>query len=136
MSQTPSDALVFFGATGDLAYKKIFPALQRLAKRGRLNMPVIGVAKAGWNLDQLKARAKDSVEHYGGLDADGFAKLMSVLKYIDGDYSDEDNFSQTSAGTGKRPASSALFGNPSKFICGRREKAGWFWMRRRGPGGG
>jgi glucose-6-phosphate 1-dehydrogenase len=92
MSQTPSDALVFFGATGDLAYKKIFPALQRLAKRGRLNMPVIGVAKAGWNLDQLKARAKDSVEHYGGLDADGFAKLMSVLKYIDGDYSDAETF--------------------------------------------
>ncbi|HEX4426638.1 MAG TPA: glucose-6-phosphate dehydrogenase [Terriglobales bacterium] len=92
MSQIPSDALVFFGATGDLAYKKIFPALQRLAKRGRLNMPVIGVAKAGWNLDQLKARAKDSVEHYGGLDADGFPKLMSVLKYIDGDYSDEDTF--------------------------------------------
>ncbi len=92
MSQTPSDALVFFGATGDLAYKKIFPALQRLAKRGKLNMPVIGVAKAGWDLDQLKARAKDSVEHYGGLDAEGFAKLMSVLKYIDGDYSDPETF--------------------------------------------
>src|SRR5450432_1448079 len=92
MSQIISDALVFFGATGDLAHKKIFPALQRLAKRGRLNMPVIGVAKAGWNLEQLKARAKDSVEHYGGLDDDGFAKLMSVLKYIDGDYSDPETF--------------------------------------------
>lgn len=63
-----SDALVFFGATGDLAYKKIFPSLQAMVKRGNLNVPVIGVAKAGWNLDQLKARAKDSLEKHGGLD--------------------------------------------------------------------
>ena len=63
-----SDALVFFGATGDLAHKKIFPALQALAKRGNLDVPVIGVAKAGWTLDQLKSRAQDSVERYGGLD--------------------------------------------------------------------
>jgi len=94
MSHVRSDALVFFGATGDLAHKKIFPALQRLAKRGELNMPVIGVAKSGWNLDQLKARAKDSVEHYGGLDAEGFPKLMSVLQYIDGDYTDPGTFQQ------------------------------------------
>ncbi len=94
MTQTTSDALVFFGATGDLAHKKIFPALQRLAKRGRLNVPVIGVAKAGWNLDQLKQRAKDSVEHYGGLDAEGFAKLMSLLRYVDGDYADANTFQQ------------------------------------------
>jgi glucose-6-phosphate 1-dehydrogenase len=91
---TVSDALVFLGATGDLAHKKIFPALQRLAKRGKLNIPVIGVAKAGWNLDQLKARAKDSVEHYGGLDPEGFPKLMSVLRYIDGDYADPKTFQQ------------------------------------------
>ncbi len=94
MSEIASDALVFFGATGDLAYKKIFPALQRLAKRGQLNIPVIGVAKSGWNLDQLKQRAKDSVEHYGGLDADGFAKLMNVLQYVDGDYADPATFQQ------------------------------------------
>ena len=89
-----SDALVFLGATGDLAYKKIFPALQKLAKRGKLDIPVIGVAKAGWNLDQLKQRAKDSVEHYGGLDPEGFAKLMSVLRYVDGDYADPKTFEQ------------------------------------------
>jgi glucose-6-phosphate 1-dehydrogenase len=89
-----SDAFVFFGATGDLAHKKIFPALQRLAKRGHLNIPVIGVAKSGWNLDQLKQRAKDSVENYGGLDPDGFQKLMNVLRYIDGDYSDPKTFQQ------------------------------------------
>lgn len=94
MSEIASDALVFFGATGDLAYKKIFPALQRLAKRGQLNIPVIGVAKSGWNLDQLKQRAKDSVEHYGGLDPDGFAKLMNVLQYVDGDYADPATFQQ------------------------------------------
>jgi glucose-6-phosphate 1-dehydrogenase len=64
MNQERADALVFFGATGDLAYKKIFPALQALAK---LAVPVIGVAKAGRGLDQLKSRARDSVENYGGL---------------------------------------------------------------------
>ena len=68
MSDMHSDALVFFGATGDLAYKKIFPALQAMIKRGTLSVPVIGVAKAGWNLDQFKARAKDSLEKHGGLD--------------------------------------------------------------------
>src|SRR5215831_16424510 len=94
MSHILSDALVFFGATGDLAHKKIFPALQKLAKRGRLDMPVIGVAKSGWTLQQLQARAKDSVQTYGGLDEDGFAKLMARLQYIDGDYSDPATFHQ------------------------------------------
>ncbi len=105
MNQPTSDALVFFGATGDLAYKKIFPALQRLAKRGELNMPVIGVAKSGWTLEQLKQRAQDSVEHYGGLDAEGFAKLSSVLKYIDGDYTAPETFRQLrqQLGEAKRP---------------------------------
>jgi glucose-6-phosphate 1-dehydrogenase len=94
MPQPISDALVFLGATGDLAYKKIFPALQKLAKHGHLNIPVIGVAKNGWTLDQLKARAKDSVEHYGGLDSEGFNKLISVLRYVDGDYADPKTFQQ------------------------------------------
>ncbi|MBW4026628.1 MAG: glucose-6-phosphate dehydrogenase [Acidobacteria bacterium] len=87
-----SDALVFFGATGDLAYKQIFPALQRLAKRGKLPDKVIGVAKAGWTLDQLKARAKDSVERHGGIDAEGLNILLSKLRYVDGDYSDQATF--------------------------------------------
>src|SRR5262249_53291643 len=65
-SNLQSDAFVFYGATGDLAYKKIFPALQAMERRGHLDVPVIGVAKAGWNLEQLKARAKDSLEHHGG----------------------------------------------------------------------
>ncbi len=89
---TRSDALVFFGATGDLAYKKIFPALQSMVKRGTLKVPVIGVAKAGWGLDQLKARAKDSLEKHGGLDPAAWEKLSSLLRYVDGDYSDPATF--------------------------------------------
>jgi glucose-6-phosphate 1-dehydrogenase len=88
MASPQSDALIFFGATGDLAYKKIFPALQAMIKRGHLHVPVIGVAKAGWNLDQFKARARDSVEKHGGLDAGAFEKLSGLLRYVDGDYND------------------------------------------------
>ena len=92
MGDTHSDALVFFGATGDLAYKKIFPSLQAMAKRGNLNVPVIGVAKAGWTLDQLRARAQESVEKYGGLDRAAFDKLYGLLRYVDGDYQDPATF--------------------------------------------
>jgi glucose-6-phosphate 1-dehydrogenase len=92
MNNFHSDALVFFGATGDLAYKKIFPSLQAMIKRGHLNVPVIGVAKAGWNLDQLRARAKDSLEKHGGLDPSAFEKLIGLLRYVDGDYQDRATF--------------------------------------------
>jgi glucose-6-phosphate 1-dehydrogenase len=92
MDQSHSDALVFFGATGDLAYKKIFPALQAMIKRGHLNVPVIGVAKAGWTLDQLRARAKDSLEKHGGIDSAAFDKLSGLLRYVDGDYKDPATF--------------------------------------------
>jgi glucose-6-phosphate 1-dehydrogenase len=92
MSIEKSDALVFFGATGDLAYKKIFPALQGMVKRGNLTVPVVGVAKAGWNLDQLRARAKDSLEKHGGVDPAAFEKLSGLLRYVDGDYQDPATF--------------------------------------------
>ncbi|HET6144208.1 MAG TPA: glucose-6-phosphate dehydrogenase [Candidatus Acidoferrales bacterium] len=92
MSNEHSDALVFFGATGDLAYKKIFPALQAMVKRGNLTVPVVGVAKAGWNLDQLRARAKDSLEKHGGVDMAAFEKLSALLRYVDGDYQDPATF--------------------------------------------
>jgi glucose-6-phosphate 1-dehydrogenase len=92
MSDSHSDALVFFGATGDLAYKKIFPALQAMLKRGHLNVPIIGVAKAGWNLEQLRARAHDSLEKHGGVDAAAFDKLSGLLRYVDGDYADATTF--------------------------------------------
>jgi glucose-6-phosphate 1-dehydrogenase len=106
MTPSHSDALVFFGATGDLAYKKIFPALQAMTKRGHLNVPVIGVAKAGWNLEQLKARARDSVEKHGGIDTAAFEKLSSFLRYVDGDYQDPATFKalREQLGAAKRPA--------------------------------
>src|ERR1700689_2918146 len=88
MADFQSDAFVFFGATGDLAHKQIFPSLQGLICDEGFNLPIVGVAKAGWNLDQLKARAKDSLEKHGGLDQDAFNKLTGLLRYVDGDYSD------------------------------------------------
>jgi glucose-6-phosphate 1-dehydrogenase len=89
-----SDALVLFGATGDLAHKQIFPALRAMIKRGSLDVPVIGVAKAGWTLDRLKARVRDSLKEHGGLDEALFAKLSSLLRYIDGDYRDKETFAR------------------------------------------
>ncbi|MES1213381.1 MAG: glucose-6-phosphate dehydrogenase [Singulisphaera sp.] len=89
MPNQRSDALVFFGATGDLAYKKIFPSLQAMTQHDVLDMPVIGVAKAGWTIDQLRERARASLnEHGGGVDEAAFAKLSARLKYVDGDYND------------------------------------------------
>jgi glucose-6-phosphate 1-dehydrogenase len=106
MSDVHSDAFVFYGATGDLAYKKIFPALQAMVKRGHLDVPVIGVAKAGWNLEQLEARAKDSAEKHGGLDPAAFGKLRSLLRYVDGDYKDPATFQaiRKELGSARRPA--------------------------------
>ncbi|HKC73093.1 MAG TPA: glucose-6-phosphate dehydrogenase, partial [Chloroflexota bacterium] len=88
MPAPQSDAFVFFGATGDLAYKQIFPALQALIRRGQLDMPIIGVARSGWSLDQLRARARQSLEQHGGVDEAAFAHLAARLRYIDGDYTD------------------------------------------------
>ncbi|TBR15858.1 MAG: glucose-6-phosphate dehydrogenase [Rugosibacter sp.] len=88
MTVFSSNALVIFGATGNLAYKKIFPALQAMIRYGDLDMPVIGVARAGWTLDKLRERVRDSLEQHGGIDADAFARLSAQLKYVDGDYQD------------------------------------------------
>ena len=107
MSESRSDALVFFGATGDLAYKKIFPSLQAMLKRGHLNVPVIGVAKNGWNLDQLRARARDSLEkHGGGVDSAAFDQLCGLLRYVDGAYEDPATFQalRKELGAAERPA--------------------------------
>src|SRR5690242_7000244 len=106
MSESRSDALVFLGATGDLAYKKIFPALQAMIKRGHLNVPVIGVAKSGWTLDQFRGRAHESVAQYGAPDATNFAMLSRLLRYVDGDYRDAATFQalREQLGTAKCPA--------------------------------
>src|SRR5262244_674439 len=106
MSNDHSDAFVFFGATGDLAYKKIFPALQAMVKRGHLDVPVIGVAKAGWNLEQFRARAKDSLDKHGGIDTAAFDRLCGLLRYVDGDYQDPATFQAIgkALGSARRPA--------------------------------
>ena len=106
MNDNHSDALVFFGATGDLAYKKIFPSLQAMLNRGHLKVPVIGVAKAGWNLEQFKARAKDSLEKHGAFEASAFKKLAELLHYVDGAYEDAATFQalRQELGTAQRPA--------------------------------
>jgi glucose-6-phosphate 1-dehydrogenase len=106
MNDSHSDALVFFGATGDLAYKKIFPSLQAMVKRGTLNVPIVGVAKSGWNIDQFRARAHDSLEKHGGVDRTAFDKLYSLLRYVDGDYNDPATFRaiRKELGSCERPA--------------------------------
>ena len=95
-SDTQSDALVFFGATGDLAYKKIFPSLYAMTKRGNLEVPVIGVASSSWTIDDLRKRARDSIEtHGGGVDDDAaFEKLSGALRYVDGDYLEPDTYTK------------------------------------------
>jgi glucose-6-phosphate 1-dehydrogenase len=93
MTRTRSDALVFFGATGDLAYKKIFPAFHAMARRGNLNVPVIGVARSGWTLEELRARARDSIEEHGDpLDEKAFAELSARLSLVGGDYREAGTF--------------------------------------------
>ncbi|MFL5372480.1 MAG: glucose-6-phosphate dehydrogenase [Myxococcales bacterium] len=89
-----SDALVFYGATGDLAYKKIFPSLQGMIRRGVLDVPIIGVAKQGWNLEQLRGRAKESLEKNGGIDERAFERMLQLLRYVDGDYEDPRTFAE------------------------------------------
>jgi glucose-6-phosphate 1-dehydrogenase len=106
LTAAPSDALVFFGATGDLAYKKIFPALQSMVKRGYLRVPVVGVARQGWDLERFRARARESLEaHGGGADPVAFPELVRLLSYIDGDYNDPATYERLRAALGpaRRP---------------------------------
>jgi glucose-6-phosphate 1-dehydrogenase len=100
-----ADALVFFGATGDLAYKKIFPSLQAMVRRGHLDVPVVGVAKAGWGLEQFQARARDSLQRHGGFDPQAGPKLLRLLRYVDGDYAEAATFAalRQALGTAQRP---------------------------------
>jgi glucose-6-phosphate 1-dehydrogenase len=106
VTEPRSDALVFFGASGDLAHKKIFPALYAMTRRGHLDVPVVGVAKSDWKLEQLRARARDSIEqHGGGVDEAVFEKLASQLRYVDGDYRDAATFDELrrQLGNAERP---------------------------------
>jgi glucose-6-phosphate 1-dehydrogenase len=124
MNALSCDALVFFGATGDLAYKKIFPSLHAMVKRGVLDVPVIGVAKSGWGLEQLQARARESIEKHGGVDAAAFGKLMQLLRYVDGDYAEAETFNSLRKllGSASRPAHylaipPALFGSVVEHLA-------------------
>jgi len=106
MERTDSDALVLFGATGDLCFKKIYPALYHLVRRGHLTVPVVGVARAGWNLEQLADRVRESV-HTAVKPADEgiLAKLVGLLRYVDGDYTQADTFAtlRKNLGDARRP---------------------------------
>lgn len=105
MPEPHSDALVLFGATGDLAYEQIFPALQAMARRGHLEIPVIGVAKPDWTDEQLRGRARESIAAHGDVDADAFARLSAQLSYVAGDYQDRDTFRRLrlALGSAERP---------------------------------
>jgi glucose-6-phosphate 1-dehydrogenase len=96
-----SDAFVFFGATGDLAYKQIFPALQQMILRDQFNLPIIGVAKSGWTIEQMKARIRDSLTKNGGIDENAYSRLVQLLQYIDGDYQDPKTFERLRGALGQ-----------------------------------
>jgi glucose-6-phosphate 1-dehydrogenase len=100
MALPRADAFVLFGATGDLAYKKIFPALQSMIRSGHFDVPIIGVAKSSWDLTQLVARARASVSEHGGVDGAAFGRLVELLRYVDGDYHDARTFAQLRAALG------------------------------------
>ncbi|MDD5247795.1 MAG: glucose-6-phosphate dehydrogenase [Rhodocyclaceae bacterium] len=105
MSAPASDALVLFGATGDLAAKKIYPALRQMIRRGHLDVPVIAIARGGWDIERLRAYVRASLEQHGGFDAAAFAKLAGLLRFVDGDYNDAATFDRLGAalGTARRP---------------------------------
>src|ERR1700687_5952020 len=94
MPDLHSDALVLFGATGELAYEQIFPALQAMTRRGHLDVPVIGVAKPDWTGEQLRARAQESIAAHGSLDPEAFGSLAGRLSYVAGDYQEAATFSK------------------------------------------
>ena len=134
MNPSQSDALVFFGATGDLAYKKIFPSLQAMVKRGNLNVPVIGVAKAGWNLDQLKARAKDSLEKHGGLDPAAFARAVRPAAVRGRRLQGPGDISSVAPGAEGCPTAGALPRHPTRIVRRRGGTIGEVRLREGRPG--
>jgi len=121
MSNLSSDAIVFFGASGDLAYKQIFPSLLRLVRDEGICVPIIGVAKSGWNLQNFKERAKDSLEKHGGVDADSLQTLMNLLHYVDGDYMDGETFVQLRKELGDAQRPLHYLAVPPSLFAGDRE---------------
>jgi glucose-6-phosphate 1-dehydrogenase len=105
MNPPRSDALVVFGASGDLAYKKIFPALQAMTRRGPLDVPVVGVARSDWTLEQFRTRARESIQQHGRFDEATFSRLRERLRYVRGDYGDRATMEalRTELGAAQRP---------------------------------
>jgi glucose-6-phosphate 1-dehydrogenase len=127
MANNLSDAFVFFGATGDLAYKKIFPALLGLVRLGHIQVPIVGVAKSGWDLERFREHARDSIESHGGVDNEAFEKLSSLLNYIDGDYRDPETYKSLCSvlENAERPLyylaiPPSMFGNVVEGLAGSR----------------
>jgi glucose-6-phosphate 1-dehydrogenase len=100
--QRRADAMVIFGITGDLAEQKIIPALQAMVRRGNLDVPVVGVARSGWDLEKFIAHVRSALEHRPGFDESSFERLASMLRYVDGDYTDPDTFDRLAAALGDR----------------------------------
>ena len=113
-----SDAFVFFGATGDLAYKKIFPALYAMVHKGELTIPIIGIARAGWSLDKLRERARASVQEAGDIEPECFAKMAALMRYVDGDYADPETFEKLKETLGTLPPNPFTIW-PSRRACFR-----------------
>jgi glucose-6-phosphate 1-dehydrogenase len=115
MATPRSDAFVFFGATGDLAKKKIFPALQALVRNKELDMPIIGMVRGGWTVDKLRERAHESLEQSGGVDSSAFARLSGQLRCVHGDLSDPATYDRLKLELGDRRPLHYLAIPPSMF---------------------
>jgi glucose-6-phosphate 1-dehydrogenase len=112
-----ADAFVFFGATGDLAKIKVFPALQEMVSRGDLDVPIIGVANAGWTVEQLRGRARDAIaQHGGGIDEAEFAKLAGLLRYVDGDFLEPATFERLREALGAARAPACFLAIPPSLF--------------------
>ena len=123
MDAAEFDALVFFGASGDLAFKQIFPALLGLVGEEGVNVPIVGVAKAGWKVDQLKDRAKDSIKQHGGGDAAKIDKLLGSLALCGRRLQRPADLRASEAGSRRRQAAAALSGDSPELVWSRRFRA-------------
>ena len=130
MSNQESDAIVFFGASGDLAYKQIFPSLLRLVRDEGINVPIVGVAKSAWTIDDLRNRAKASLDEHGGADPESFQKLASLLRYVDGDYNDKATFVQLRKELGDAKHPLHYLAIPPSLFAVRDRGAGEIGLRR------
>ena len=133
MNTLQSDAFVFFGAMGDLAYKKIFPSLQAMILRGNLNVPVIGVDRSAENLDELKARARSSLEKSGKFDAEAFEKLSGLMRYVQGDITDLATFQALRKELNGAQRPYILYGDTAVDISGGRGAIGQSGLHPRRP---